>query len=102
MVGECAARPRRDTAEVLSYALFPAVYKSYRRAVDHGLTGDVLTTAALGVGAGCGAPTVRAGAPRPGGRRGVTAWSSWAYEGRARSHSQRRWRSMRRRPRARG
>jgi pyruvate carboxylase len=83
--------PAADTAEALSYALFPAVYKSYRRAVDHGLDGDVLTTAALGVvgalRAPKSAPLARAGAVA----EPSAAVSAWAYEGRARAHSQRRW-----------
>lgn len=94
--------PAADTAEVLSYALFPAVYKSYRRAVDHGLTGDVLTTAALGVVGALRAPPPSAPArPAPAVGEAVPALSPWAYEGRARSHSQRRWIDARR-PRARG
>lgn len=78
--------PAADTAEVLSYALFPAIYKSYRSAVDSGLTADVLTTAALGVVAALRAepaPAVRAG---PSWERAGP--SPWAHEGRVRSHAQ--------------
>jgi len=92
MLGEVRALvPAADTAEALSYALFPAVYKSYRRAVDHGLNGDVLTTAALGVvgalRAPKPAPPVRAVPPA----EAPAGISPWAYEGRAHSHAQRRW-----------
>jgi len=81
--------PAADDAEVLSYALFPAVYKSYRQALDRGLTSDVLTTAALGVvgafRAPKPAPPPSTSAPAAGGM------SPWAHEGRARMQSQRRW-----------
>jgi pyruvate carboxylase subunit B len=93
MLGEVRALvPAADTAEALSYALFPAVYRTYRKAVDRGLTGDVLTSAALGVVGALRAPkpipvpTRPAAAGEPG-----TGMSPWAYEGRVRSHSQRRW-----------
>ncbi len=94
MVAEVRALvPAADTAEVLSYVLFPAVYKSYRRSVDHGLTADVLTTAALGVVGALRAPAPTVPAPRPAPAAGEPApgMSPWAYEGRARGHSQRRW-----------
>ena len=94
MLGEVRSLvPAADTAEALSYALFPAVYKSYRRAVDRGLTGDVLTSAALGVMGALRAPKptaasrVRAAGEAPSGP------SPWAFEGRARAQSQRRWMS---------
>jgi len=93
MLGEVRALvPAADTAEALSYALFPAVYKSYRRSVDHGLSGDVLTTAALGVVGALRAPrpaaAARVAAPAAGSASGV---SPWTHEGRARLQSQRRW-----------
>jgi len=92
MLGEVRAFvPAADTAEALSYALFPAVYKSYRRAVDRDLTGDVLTTAALGVVGALRTPKPAVPAPGRGGSEAVPAMSAWAYEGRARSQSQRRW-----------
>ena len=78
--------PAADTAEALSYALFPAVYRAYRAAVDRGLTADVLTSAALGV-----VGALRAEAPAA---RSISAWSErvgpspWAHEGRARRHAQ--------------
>src|SRR5580658_1283518 len=83
--------PAADDAEALSYALFPVVYRSYRTAIDRGLSSDVLTTAALGV---IGA--LRAPPPPPplvtaapaGGGGGV---NPWAHEGRAHLQSQRRW-----------
>jgi len=97
MVGEVRALvPAADTAEALSYALFPAVYTSFRRARDRGLTGDVLTSAALGVVAALRAPAPVPPppiAPSVGSGSGV---SPWAYEGRSRAHSQRRWVDARR------
>ena len=74
--------PAADLAEALSYALFPAVYRTYRAAVDHALTHEVLTAAAVGV---VGALRAERPAPPP-----VSAWreragpSPWAHEGRAR------------------
>ena len=82
--------PAADTAEALSYALFPAVYKSYRHAVDRGLTGDVLTSAALGVVAALrAAPS--AVAPSAGAGEAPAGPSPWSYDGRVRSQAQRRW-----------
>ncbi len=79
--------PAADTAEALSYALFPAVYRAYRQRVDLGLTPEVLTTAALGVVAALRAPTPAAPPPhREGGRIGA-----WALEGRVRQQAHRRW-----------
>jgi pyruvate carboxylase subunit B len=81
--------PSADTAEALSYALFPAVYRAYRQRLDRGLTPEVLTTAALGVVAALRAPTPhRAGRPAP---PGAGRPSAWALEGRVRQHTQRRW-----------
>ncbi len=77
--------PAADTAEVLSYALFPAVYRSYRSAIDRGLTSDLLTTAAVGV---LGA--LRAELPEPPSLAagGAPATAPWAYAGRLRQHAQ--------------
>ncbi|MGI0071416.1 MAG: pyruvate carboxylase subunit B [Thermoplasmata archaeon] len=82
--------PAADDAEALSYALFPAVYRSYRAAVDRGLNSDILTTAALGVVGALRAPTpIPAPVAAPGSAGGGV--SPWAHEGRARLQSQRRW-----------
>ncbi len=82
--------PAADEAEVLSYALFPLVYRSYRTAVDTGLTSEVLTTAALGVVAALrSAPP--GGAPSWSPAPAATTGSAWAHEGRVRLGSQRRW-----------
>jgi pyruvate carboxylase subunit B len=85
--------PAADTAEALSYALFPLVYKSYRAARDRGVTPDLLTTAALGV-----VGAIRASEqPRPAAAPRATAVadaggvSPWAHEGRAQLQAQRRW-----------
>lgn len=82
--------PAADTAEALSFALFPAMYRSYRATRDRGLTSDVLTTAALGVVAALrtGAPPRIPARASPRTAKGSTPW---AYEGRARQHAQRRW-----------
>ncbi len=81
--------PAADTAEALSYALFPAVYREYRRALDAGLTSDVLTTAALGVVGALRA--ARPARPSPPPATSAGAVTPWAHEGRARLQSQRRW-----------
>jgi pyruvate carboxylase subunit B len=91
MLGEVRALvPAADDAEALSYALFPIVYRSYRTAIDRGLSSDVLTTAALGV---VGALRAPAAAPTPAAPSvaGGGGLSPWAHEGRARLQSQRRW-----------
>ncbi len=78
--------PAADTAEALSYALFPAVYRAFRASVDQGLTPDVLTSAALGV---LGA--LRAERPPPPARPAEhvrSAPSLWAHEGRVRLQTQ--------------
>jgi pyruvate carboxylase len=82
--------PAADDAEALSYALFPMVYKDYRRALDEGLSAEVLRTAALGyVGA------MRAPAPPPvaapaGPSASEPGLTPWAFEGRVRLVSGRR------------
>jgi pyruvate carboxylase subunit B len=92
MVNEVRALvPAADVAEALSYALFPAVYQSYRRAVDRGLTGDVLTSAALGVLAALRSPPAATAAPPLAPGEGGPAPSPWAHAGRTHSMSQRRW-----------
>jgi pyruvate carboxylase subunit B len=84
--------PAADTAEALSYALFPQVYKSYRRTVDQGLLFDRLTSAALGVVAALRSPAPAARALAPiapsGPDRGV---SIWAHEGRVGLQQSGRW-----------
>jgi pyruvate carboxylase subunit B len=81
--------PAADTAEALSYALFPSVYRTYRAATDAGITADVLTTAALGVVAALRAERpAPSTAPTPAAPAGRDAW---AHEGRVRLQSQRRW-----------
>ncbi len=84
--------PAADTAEVLSYAVFPLVYRSYRRSVDLGLTPDVLTAAALGVVGALRQPRA-APATGPGSVASSTSGpaSAWALEGRVRLQTQRRW-----------
>ncbi len=80
--------PAADTAEALSFGIFPEVYKSYRRAVDHGLTYDTLTAAALGIVGALRAPSPAPVASPPVATGGVRPW---AHEGRVRMQSQRRW-----------
>jgi pyruvate carboxylase subunit B len=82
--------PAADTAEALSYALFPAVFKSYRAALDGGLTPEHLTAAAVGIVAAMRAPApspvVTAPPPPAGG--GVNVW---AHAGRSSLSQNRRW-----------
>jgi pyruvate carboxylase subunit B len=81
--------PDAGVADALSYAMFPAVYRSYRAAIDGGLTSDVLADAALGVVAALRTPP-----PAPSSADVAAPGSSvgaWAHEGRARLQSQRRW-----------
>jgi len=84
--------PAADTAEVLSYALFPQVYRAYRGAADRGVTSDVLTAAALGVVAALRTPPPP---PRPAAADAAAGtgggMSPWAHEGRAQMQSGRRW-----------
>jgi pyruvate/oxaloacetate carboxyltransferase len=82
--------PAADDAEALSYAVFPMVYRSYRHAVDRGLTTDVLHAAALGIVAALRAPAPAAPPPAARGTIGSEA-SAWAREGRNRLHQNRRW-----------
>jgi pyruvate carboxylase subunit B len=79
--------PSADDAELLSYALFPLVYKSYRAGLDRGLTTQVLDAAALGFVAALRRPTPPT-ASSSGGSAGVSAW---AHEGRTRLQANRRW-----------
>jgi pyruvate carboxylase subunit B len=84
--------PAADTAEVLSYVMFPAVYKSYRKAAGQGLSSDVLTSAALGVVAALRAPPpppppAPAPVAAPPGGGGL---NPWAFAGRSRLQSSRR------------
>jgi len=86
--------PAADTAEALSYALFPLVYRSYRASLDRGVTPELLTTAAVGVVAALRASERPRPAPTPSPpSRSAEAGgvSPWAHEGRARLQSQRRW-----------
>jgi pyruvate carboxylase subunit B len=81
--------PAADTAEALSYAMFPAVYRTYRQGLDHGLTAEILTVAAMGVVAALRAPRPPPARPALLGETGRP--SAWALEGRSRQHTQRRW-----------
>lgn len=80
--------PAADTAETLSYALFPEVYTAYRRSVDAGLTDEVLAAVALGV---VGALRTPAPAARPAVEGPGPGVSPWAHEGRVRLQLERRW-----------
>ncbi|MCI4333563.1 MAG: hypothetical protein L3K01_07595, partial [Thermoplasmata archaeon] len=86
--------PAADDAEALSYAMFPAVYKSYRAAKDADLTPEVLTAAAYGIVGALRSPRSPEGmvpSPRVAAAAGTgTGVSAWAHEGRARLHSGRR------------
>ncbi len=81
--------PAADTAQALSYALFPEVYAAYRRSVDAGLSDDVLAAVALGV---VGALRTPAAVPAAPATATVSSGTTpWAHEGRVRRHAQRRW-----------
>ncbi|MGI0151598.1 MAG: hypothetical protein ACREC5_06655, partial [Thermoplasmata archaeon] len=87
--------PAADESEVLSYAMFPSVFKSYLSARDLGLTPEVLSAAAVGIAAVLRSP---APAPAPartvGGPSGSLPWSAvnpWAHEGRVRLGLGGRW-----------
>jgi pyruvate carboxylase subunit B len=86
--------PAADDAEALSYAMFPAVYKSYRSAKNAGLTPEVLTAAALGVvgalRAARPAPAAPSASPASAAGAAGSSVSAWAHEGRARLHAGRR------------
>ncbi len=76
--------PQADVAEALSYALFPAVYRSYRESADRGLTPDVLSSIALGVVGALRAPRPAPAAP-------PRATSAWSQAGRTHLGTQRGW-----------
>ncbi len=85
--------PAADRTEALSYALFPAVFESFVRSRDQGLTWDVLAAAGLGVvGALRAAPspppaTASPGPPVP----DLGSRAAWSHEGRTALHSGGRW-----------
>jgi pyruvate carboxylase subunit B len=81
--------PDATTADALSFAMFPAVYRSYRAAVDAGLTADVLASAALGVVAALRTPAPVPVTPVAAGPS--TSSGAWAHEGRSRLQGARRW-----------
>lgn len=82
--------PAADEAEALSYALFPQVYRAYRKTVDEGLTDDVLTAAAVGIVGALRTPAP-AQSLSPGSPEAPRGMSPWVLEGLSRRHSQRRW-----------
>ncbi|MGI0055305.1 MAG: pyruvate carboxylase subunit B [Thermoplasmata archaeon] len=81
--------PQASESDVLSYAIFPSVFRGYRAAIEQGLNDHVLATAALAVVAALRTPIPPAARPRGAGDGGGT--SVWAHEGRARMLGQRRW-----------
>jgi pyruvate carboxylase subunit B len=83
--------PGAGEEDALSFALFPAVFRSYRAAIDRGLTSDVLTDAALGVVAALRTPAPAPTPSAPATGASAPGISPWAHEGRARLQSQRRW-----------
>lgn len=84
--------PAADDAEMLSYAIFPTVYKSYRASRDRGLTPAVLDAVALGVVAVLRGPRPAPSSPAPPiPRPAAGGVSAWAHEGRARLQANRRW-----------
>jgi pyruvate carboxylase subunit B len=85
-----ALLPHAETADALSFGMFPAVYRSYRAAVDAGLTADVLAAAGLAVVAALRTPAPPPASPIVAGGTGPGV-GAWAHEGRAYAHAQRRW-----------
>lgn len=86
--------PAADEAEVLSYALFPQVYRTYRAALDQGFKDEVLTSVALGIVGALRAPPTYRTPPAPGATARAQeegTISPWAHEGRARLLGHRRW-----------
>ncbi len=86
-----AIQSNASERDALSYAIFPSVYRSYRAAIDQGLTSEVLTAAALGVVAALRAPAAPPTPPAVGGHGAAATMSAWTQEGRARVLGQRRW-----------
>ena len=82
--------PAADTAEILAYAMFPAVYKSYVAARSSGLTSEVLNAAALGIVAAFRTPSPAPVIATPSAAPG-SAVNPWAHEGRSRLMTHRRW-----------
>ncbi|MFG1530040.1 MAG: pyruvate carboxylase subunit B [Thermoplasmata archaeon] len=90
--------PSADTAEALSYGLFPQVYRSYRAARDRSIDDRVLTTAALGIlGALRRPPPPAPARPVPSTGGGDGGPIPWAFAGRSQLQNQRRWIDARRR-----
>jgi pyruvate/oxaloacetate carboxyltransferase len=81
--------PAADDAEAISYALFPLVYRSYRQSLDQGLNPEILNALALGVVAAFRSPPPSP--PSSVNREPSAGISAWAYDGRVRLQSQRRW-----------
>jgi pyruvate carboxylase subunit B len=84
--------PAADEAEALSFALFPMVYRDYRKALDRGLSADILRAAALGYVGAMRAPAPPPAPPSPGagGTPGAGGVTPWAFEGRVRLMAGRR------------
>jgi len=95
--------PSADTAEALSFGLFPQVYRAYRAARDQEITDTVLTAAALGIlGTFRRLPPAAAAPPAAevASREAEGAPTPWAFAGRSQFLSQKRWLdASRRRPR---
>lgn len=79
--------PAADDAELLSYAIFPAVYKAYVAARSSGLSPAVLDAAAVGIVGALRAPRPPAPAVPPTVRAEGGGVSAWAHEGRSRLQS---------------
>ncbi|MDE1820243.1 MAG: pyruvate carboxylase subunit B [Euryarchaeota archaeon] len=92
-----ALLPAATEEEVLSYAIFPQVFKEYLVGRSKGYTAEMLTVAAAGVLAALRAPTVAAAPPSTAlsstsPTSSVAAPSSgWALAGRIRSMDPHRW-----------
>jgi pyruvate carboxylase subunit B len=86
--------PAADDAELLSYAIFPQVYKSFLADRSSGLTPDVLDAVALGVVGALrtpvAAPPIGRSAPSSASADVAGGTNPWAHQGRAHLQSNRR------------
>jgi pyruvate/oxaloacetate carboxyltransferase len=83
--------PSADAAEALSYAIFPQVYRAFRKALDRLLTADTLSTAALGILAALRSPDPSARYSVAPSYASDRRSSAWARQGRVQQHNAGRW-----------
>jgi pyruvate/oxaloacetate carboxyltransferase len=81
--------PSADVAEALSFAIFPAVYRSFRASRDQGIDDAVLNAAAFGIVGALRTPSPPASSPVTLGAG--TPANRWGTEGRLHQMASRRW-----------